>query len=374
MTKLIYRKLSYDIFSFFLLSSFAITLIVWVVQGVNLLDLVSEQGHGLKVYFFYTSLNIPKIFSKLLIFTYFITLFVIITRYNENNEILVFWTNGIKKISFINFIGKLSIIFVIIQIFLNVILVPYTQNLKQEYLKNSSIEFFPTLVQEKRFSDISRDLTIFVEQNNNGNLKGIYIKEKISDNENKIIVASEGILNKQNDNFNFKLFNGSITNIDIRGSISIKFKETTYELSKLNSKTRQESKLNETKSNLIFSCLAEFFKNRKDDIIRCGETNEFLIKDIYEEAFKRIIIPVYLIILSLISSLLILKPKDIYRNYYKFFLFILGFAIILFSELSYKFILMSLSLEISIMILPLIFIFCFYIILLIKSKFKLRYL
>ncbi len=74
MTKLIYRKLSYDIFSFFLLSSFAITLIVWVVQGVNLLDLVSEQGHGLKVYFFYTSLNIPKIFSKLLIFTYFITL------------------------------------------------------------------------------------------------------------------------------------------------------------------------------------------------------------------------------------------------------------------------------------------------------------
>ena len=116
MTKLIYRKLSYDIFSFFLLSSFAITLIVWVVQGVNLLDLVSEQGHGLKVYFFYTSLNIPKIFSKLLIFTYFITLFVIITRYNENNEILVFWTNGIKKISFINFIGKLSIIFVIIQI------------------------------------------------------------------------------------------------------------------------------------------------------------------------------------------------------------------------------------------------------------------
>ena len=374
MTKLIYRKLSYDIFSFFLLSSFAITLIVWVVQGVNLLDLVSEQGHGLKVYFFYTSLNIPKIFSKLLIFTYFITLFVIITRYNENNEILVFWTNGIKKISFINFIGKLSIIFVIIQIFLNVILVPYTQNLKQEYLKNSSIEFFPTLVQEKRFSDISRDLTIFVEQNNNGNLKGIYIKEKISDNENKIIVASEGILNKQNDNFNFKLFNGSITNIDVRGSISIKFKETTYELSKLNSKTRQESKLNETKSNLIFSCLAEFFKNRKDDIIRCGETNEFLIKDIYEEAFKRIIIPVYLIILSLISSLLILKPKDIYQNYYKFFLFILGFAIILFSELSYKFILMSLSLEISIMILPLMFIFSFYIILLIKTKFKLRYL
>ena len=151
MNKLIYRKLSFDIFSFFLLSSLAITSIVWVVQGVNLLDIVSEQGHGLKVYFFYISLNLPKIFSKLLIFTYFLTLFVVLARYHENNEILVFWTNGIKKINFINFVGILSLVFVSIQLLLNLILVPYTQNLKQEYLRNSSIEFFPNLIQEKRF-------------------------------------------------------------------------------------------------------------------------------------------------------------------------------------------------------------------------------
>ena len=150
MNKLIFRKLSLDIVSFFLLSSIAITSIVWVIQGVNLLDIVSEQGHGIKVYFFYTILNIPKIFSKLLIFTYFLTLFVVLNRYEENNEILVFWTNGIKKISFINFIGKFSFFFVIIQLFLNLFIVPYTQNLKQEYLKNSSIEFFSKINYKKK--------------------------------------------------------------------------------------------------------------------------------------------------------------------------------------------------------------------------------
>ena len=35
--------------------------------------------------------------------------------------------------------------------------------------------------------------------------------------------------------------------------------------------------------------------------------NSFLIKDIYEEIFKRTINPIYIIILSLISSLLIIK-------------------------------------------------------------------
>ena len=376
MNKLIYRKLSFDIFSFFLLSSLAITSIVWVVQGVNLLDIVSEQGHGLKVYFFYISLNLPKIFSKLLIFTYFLTLFVVLARYHENNEILVFWTNGIKKINFINFVGILSLVFVSIQLLLNLILVPYTQNLKQEYLRNSSIEFFPNLIQEKRFSDVARNLTIFVEESQrNGIFKGIYIKEELNNNESKIIIASKGKLTKKNEDFNFKLFDGNITNIDSKGSINLKFKETIYELSKISSKTRKENKLSETKSSLLIYCLEKYFEKRKDNDFRCGEKNAFLMKDIYEEVFKRIIIPIYLIILSLLSSLSILQPKEsILQNYFKIILFFIGFIIILFSELSYKFILSSFGMEIFMIILPIIFIFIFYITLFIKSNFKMSHL
>ena len=103
MNKLIFRKFSLDIVNFFLLSSFSITFIVWIIQAVNFLDLVSDDGHSLNVYFYYVSLNLPKIFGKLLIFTYFLTLLIILSKYEESNEILVFWSNGIKKISLINF-------------------------------------------------------------------------------------------------------------------------------------------------------------------------------------------------------------------------------------------------------------------------------
>ncbi len=376
MNKLIFRKLSFDIFWFFLLSSLAITSIVWVIQGVNLLDIISEQGHSIRVYFIYTVLNVPKIFSKLLIFIYFLTLFIVLNRYEESNEILVFWTNGIKKITFINFVAKLSIVFVILQLLLNLFIVPHSQYLQQEYLKNSSIEFFPKLIQEKRFSDITKNLTIFIEENNrDGDLKGIFIKERLSDNESKIIIASKGRLIKENENFNFKLFDGKITNIDGNESINLKFKETLYQLSNLKSKTRQTIKLNEVNSSFLFYCFEKFYKYRKDEIKRCGETTTFLIKDIYEEIFKRSINPIYIIILSLISSLLIIKPKiNFFENYSKFLLFILGFGVILFSELSYKFLFISNNLEILFIIFPLILIFCFYIFIFIKSKFNLKYL
>lgn len=376
MNKLIFRKLSYDIFSFFLLSSLAITSIVWVIQGVNLLDIISEQGHGIKVYFFYTALNLPKIFSKLLIFTYFITLFVILSRYVENNEILVFWTNGIKKISFINFIGRLSILFVILQLVLNLYIVPYTQNLKQDYLKNSSLNLFPKLIQEKRFINITKKMTIFVEENEkDGMLKGVYIKEKLDENESKIITAKRGKLIKNDTEFSFKLLDGKINNIDDKGSITLNFKETTYALSKLDSNIRKTDKLNETKSSSLLLCLKKFVDERKNSTLRCGKDNSFLVKEIYEEMFQRTINPIYIIILSLISSLIVIKPKlEFIENYLKVALFITGFILILFSQLSYKLIIQSTQIEILSIILPIIFIIFFYFILLMKSKFKMSVL
>ena len=375
MNKLIFRKLSFDIFSFFLLSSLAITLIVWVIQGVNLLDIVTEKGHAINVYFFYTLLNIPKIFSKILIFTYFITLFVIISRYEDNNEILVFWTNGIKKISFINFIGKFSILFVLLQLALSLMIVPHTQNMAQSFLKNSSMEFFPKLIEEKKFSNVMQNLTIFVEERKgNGDLNGIYIKEKINNNEYKIIISSRGKIIQDEYGFSFKLLDGKITNINNTESFNLGFKETIYKLSDLDTKTRKSTKISETKSSILFYCFEKFIENRKDKKLRCGKSN-FLIKDIYEELFKRIINPIYIVILSLISSLIILKSKTgNIQSYYKLILFFLGFIIIIFSELSYKFIPSSLNFEIILLLLPIIIIFLFYLLILIKTKFKLSYL
>ena len=96
-----------------------------------------------------------------------------------------------------------------------------------------------------------------------------------------------------------------------------------------------------------------------------------MVKDIYEEIFKRTINPLYIVILSLISSLIILNSKIVrFQNLFKFFLFVSGFSIILFSELSYKFLNLAINIEILFIALPIIFIFLFYLNILIITKFK----
>ena len=62
--KLIFRKLFLDITYFFIITLATLSLIVWVIQAVNFLDFVTDDGHGLGVYLKYTLLSFPKILSN----------------------------------------------------------------------------------------------------------------------------------------------------------------------------------------------------------------------------------------------------------------------------------------------------------------------
>ena len=76
MKKLIFRKFLIDAFLSFLVLIISFSVIVWVIQAVNYLDFVSEDGHGFKVYFLYTLLNFPKNFFKI-IFNIIIYFFIL---------------------------------------------------------------------------------------------------------------------------------------------------------------------------------------------------------------------------------------------------------------------------------------------------------
>ena len=100
--KIIFNKLFIDVSKFLLLITLSLSLIIWVIQAVNFLDYISEDGHGLKTYFLITLLNFPKIFTRILPFCVFISIFYILNKYELKNELVIYWNIGIKKIRFIN--------------------------------------------------------------------------------------------------------------------------------------------------------------------------------------------------------------------------------------------------------------------------------
>ena len=149
MKKKIFQKVIIDINIFFIIVLLSIALIVWVIQAVNFLDFVSEDGHGFRVYFYYTLLNFPKIISSILPFVFFLAIFNILTKYEANNELLIFWTNGIKKDDFVKTLIKFSFVYFLIQVLLTTLIVPMSQNKARSFIRASTIDFFPALIKEK---------------------------------------------------------------------------------------------------------------------------------------------------------------------------------------------------------------------------------
>tara|TARA_Y100000992_G_scaffold217412_1_gene150234 strand:- start:1186 stop:2334 length:1149 start_codon:yes stop_codon:yes gene_type:complete len=382
MDKLIFRKFSLDILNFFLIASFSITFIVWIIQAVNFLDLVSDDGHSLKIYFYYVFLNLPKIFSKTIIFVFFISIFYVINKYNNSNELIVFWNNGIKKIYFINFILKLSVLFLILQLVLNLFVVPKSQNLARQFIKESNIDFLPKLISEKKFINVVKNLTIFVEEYKQGGaLNKIYINETIDRNKSKIIVADKGKIIKKDNQFFLRLYNGGITNLNKDNSFALNFSETDYDLSNFSTKSITHPKMQEVESSIIFNCLQKFFLNldmvnvkiMKNLKIQTCKDREF--KSIIDEIYKRLILPFYTLIISLIAASLIIEPKSKYFfKFYKINIFLIGSLIIIISQISLKFLLSSVIMIYIIVFMPILLLIFYYFLLLLITKFKLNFL
>ena len=260
MKKLIFRKFLLDTTNFFLISLISLSLIVWVMQAVNFLDYITEDGHGIKVYLYYTLLNLPKIISRILPTIFFISLFYTIIKYESNNELIIYWTNGIKKKQFMDVVIIFSIFFLLFQILLTSLVVPTSQNAARSHIRSSNIDFFPSLIKEKQFIDVVDKLTIFIEEKkSNGELKNIFLKEEAPEVENnQIVVAKKGNLITKGLKSYLVLYDGIFIKKQNKKITNFEFKKTRFDLTKFATKTTTHPKIQELSTIKLIRCIKLF--------------------------------------------------------------------------------------------------------------------
>ena len=373
MKKIVYKKISKDCINFFLLVIFTIGIIIWVLQAVNYLDFVIEDGHGFLVYFKYTLLSFPKIFSRIFPFAIFLTFSYIILRYENKNELVIFWNFGIKKISFINFFIKISFFLVFISLLLNALLVPYAQDKARSFIRSSDMDFFESILKPKKFIDAIGSLTIYFDKkNDNGELENIFLNDKTDFNNSQTTFAKTALISDRNNKKILTLYDGkTINNID--GKISeFQFSKSDFNISKYSSNTTKYQKTQEIPTIGLIKCVLYFIDSK-------GLENEKTIKiknclfgnleNIYKELYSRLIKPLYVTFIITISLLIILKSKSEHSfNANKMKIYMFAFIFIIFLESSSKLIGANLIQNLSLSALPFLFTFIIYLYFLMKFK------
>lgn len=96
----------------------------------------------------------------------------------------------------------------------------------------------------------------------------------------------------------------------------------------------------------------------KKKVFNCETKN---LQNIIAELYKRLIVPLYIPVLMMISLLLIINSKEqINYSKQKFVIFLIGLFFIIFSESTLRFVNVSLFNNLIITLLPIIFSLCLY--------------
>jgi len=332
MNKTIYKYLFYEFIRFFIATLFAFAAIVWTVQAVNYLDLITEDGHSFTVYFYYSLLTLSKVLTKLIPFCFLIATVLTIIKLEKDNELIVLWTSGVKKINIVNHLVRVSLLIMFLQLILTTTLNPTLLNLSRSLIKNSELKFVSSMFKEKQFNDTVEGLTIFVDKKTENQIyKNIFIRDdsKVFSSvgtKSSTIIAKSGYISE--DEKFLILLDGNIQKLNPNGEINIiKFEKTSFNLSGIATKSISMPKMQETPTIDILQCI----RGKKVNIHNCNLTKRSQM-DIKIEINKRLGTPLFIPLMALVCCFLLGSRKD--KKIYSFNKYIYSFIGIIILTLS----------------------------------------
>ena len=350
-----YKYFFQEFLSLLTLIILSLACVVWAVQAVNFLDLVTEGGHSFRLYFSYTILSLPKIIARLLPFSFLIALVLTILKFEKDNELIILWTSGLNKIKIVNLVLLISILVTLFQLIMSSTISPRALYMSRGIIKNSDLSFFPSLVKEKKFNDTVKGLTIFVESKKNNNLKNIFLRDDSGDLESSTIIAKSGYVIKK-DGYDFLiLFDGIVQKEKVKNNgvkeskiSTINFTKTEINLSRYAAHTITHPKIQERTSLALFACLVKF----TNSIFSSFNLNDWATENCYywtdeadmkrnaneylNELNRRFILPFYIPLIGLISCFLLSSKRENKNLLLRLSCFVTGILIIIFAEISLR--------------------------------------
>lgn len=339
LTNKIYQNFTKEILKTFLVILFGLSIIAWTVRAVNFLDLIVENGYSILTYFQYSFLNLAAILTKLIPLSFLLSLMIFLVKQIQDNEFIILWTSGVKKLKIVNLLFFVSIFVLFFYIIFSAFVTPYALNKSRNLLNKEGFNSFLPTIRVQQFSDSFTGFTFIVEEKFENEVKNIFMYDKsnalknLTSNQSETtattVIAKEGIVKDRK----MFLFDGSIitTNRNNGENDIVKFEQINIDLKNLKTGTIKQFKFQETSSINLVNCII----NPSAIIINC---NENVNSEIITVLNRRFFLPFYIPVVALICSFLLIKAQS-KKNYFlnKYSIFVLGFLVLIYSELIIRF-------------------------------------
>ena len=334
----IYKYLSIEIFKNFIIILLTFTSIAWTVKAVNFLELMIEDGYSGTIYLKYTLLNIFTIITRFVPLSFLLSLIISITKFERQQELLILWTMGLNKIKIANIFFLISCVLVLFQVALGLVINPLTLNKSRALLRETETKQINSMLRINNFSDAFKSTTFHIEEKNEKDeLINIFIKDssgslktiisELGNEDDTTIFAKKGFI-KDN---KLILFDGTIQTLNKKKEIkNIDFKKTKLSINNFATRTITQPKIQETSSLILYQCLI----NKNSDKVLQNCTSDKSKKNVTEALSRRLGMPLYIPLISVVASFLLIYKKEKKYNFVKkYLIFGIGFLILILAEI-----------------------------------------
>jgi lipopolysaccharide export system permease protein len=332
----IYQNYSLEILKLFITILLSLTVIAWTVRAVNFLDLIVENGYSILIYFEYSLLNLFGIIPKFIPLSFLLAITLFIVKQIQENELVILWTSGVKKIQIVNLFLFVSILITIFHLIFSVIITPYALNKSRYLLTNNNLTSILPTFRIQQFSDSFKDLTFMIDGKFENKISNIFlhdesnvlknISSKKDDKSSSTIIAKVGVVEEKK----LILFDGMIISSNKKNDNDIvKFEQIAIDLSGIKNTTIKAPKIQETSTLKLMGCANNNYYNDKN----CYGNFK---KEIIPTLNRRIMFPLFIPVIALISSLLLIKNKKSFF-FNKISIFGYSFIVLLYTELTIRY-------------------------------------
>ena len=298
-----------EFFKIFLLISLSFSLLIWFTQAARLLELITEFGNPVSVYFKYLLFSYPKILQNTFLINFIISMFFLFAKLNDAKEFGIYWLSGVSKFKIYYLCMIIGTVVLFMHLILSIFIAPWSSYQGRLILGDSKFTLVNALV---------KGLTIYVEENDKkGNLNGIFIYEK-----SRIITAQKGRVLTDGDNSFLELFNGTSQEKNNEKINVINFNSTIFDFSKYQLRNTSYPKFTERQINWLFKRLNNTQISIKNRIDLRVEINSRLIKPF-----------LILIISTLICFLLFTNNDKINLKKLKVIIYIFSISLLIINQI-----------------------------------------
>jgi len=345
----IYNYLLKEIFKNFITILLTVTSIVWAVKAVNFLDIMIADGYSVGIYFKYSVLNIFSIMTRFIPLSFLLSLMISIIRFEQQQELIIIWSAGVNKMKVVYILFLVGVFVSVVQVILGLFINPFLLNQSRSLLRDTSNTQINSLLKTNDFSDAFKGATFYIEKKNaSGELINVFIKNRsgnLSPMVTPTLVVDKGITTLTDvtifarKGFIVKnkiiLFDGTIQSIDLKKKVkNVDFKKTELSLASFSTRAITQPKIQETSSYKLAECFVKKELNKFNKICPFSQDKEIVI----EHLSRRLGMPLYVPLISLITSFLLINyKKQKYNITKKYIIFIVAFSVLLLAELLVRF-------------------------------------